>query len=98
MKVYVEKDELRPFYRIHDDKHFSDFEIDLSEEELRSIDWFKGGYETAKSEYEAKLKEAVEVIGNLVEDIETPQRLGLSEINKDWVTLNKAREFLKSLE
>lgn len=35
---------------------------------------------------------------NLVDDIEAPMKLGVTEINPNWKALNELKQFLKSLE
>lgn len=42
-----------------------------------------------------QLAEAVEAIEVLIQDIETPSRLGLADKpNENWIALNDARQFL----
>ena len=48
--------------------------------------------------HEIKIKKMRKCLDDLVQDIETPQRLGVGEVNKDWDSLNKAKALLKELE
>jgi hypothetical protein len=44
-----------------------------------------------------KIDELIRLLSKLVEDIETPERLGLGTYNKEWTALNEARDFLEKI-
>jgi hypothetical protein len=74
--------------------------------ETKLASQFDLGYKTGVNESLGEIKrlrgqaeEAIETIKNLIEDIDTPSRLGLDKpVNPDWTSYNEARDFLTKWE